>query len=224
MRWLGAQAQAMVQPRNKPARFDLTMQHDASTTQAEERSPSLGQGGLALPGIGEVWLAWSAKGLLMLALPDRAPGEIEAEMVDRDIAPPPVAEVPAEFAEPLLAYARGEAVDPIDLPVDLRGTPFQVRVWEALRRIPRGSVRSYAGIAADVGVPRAMRAVGTANSVNPIAIVVPCHRVVGARLGLGGYSGGLAMKRRLLTLEGVQVDAGKVIPGQLELWDRLVDE
>jgi O-6-methylguanine DNA methyltransferase len=179
---------------------------------------------LLLPGIGEVWLAWSARGLLMLSLPGRAPGEVEAEMVDREIAPPPLADVPAEFAEPLLAYAAGDPVEPAALPVDLRGTPFQVRVWQALRRIPRGSVRSYAGIAADIGSPRAMRAVGTANGANPIAIVVPCHRVVGTKLGLGGYSGGLAMKRRLLTLEGVQVDAGKVIPGQLELWDRLVEE
>jgi methylated-DNA-[protein]-cysteine S-methyltransferase len=108
--------------------------------------------------------------------------------------------------------------------VDLRGTPFQVRVWEALRKIERGNVRSYAGIAADVLSPRAMRAVGAANAANPIAIVVPCHRVVGTGLGIGGYSGGLPMKRRLLTLEGVRVDAGKVIPGQLELWDRLVDD
>ena len=177
-----------------------------------------------LPGIGEVWLAWSARGLLMLSLPDRAPGEVEAEMVDQHIAPPPLADVPAQYAEPLLAYAAGEPVEPATIPVDLRGTPFQVRVWEALRRIPRGSVRSYAGIAADIGSPRAMRAVGAANGANPIAIVVHCHRVVGTGLGLGGYSGGLSMKRRLLALEGVRVDAGKVIPGQLELWDRLVEE
>jgi O-6-methylguanine DNA methyltransferase len=178
-----------------------------------------------LPGIGEVWLAWSAQGLLMLSLPSSAPGETEAAMVDREISPPPLLDVPGEYSEPLLAYAAGDSVDPaIELPVDLRGTPFQVRVWQALRKIPRGSVRSYAGVAADVESPRAMRAVGAANSVNPIAIVVPCHRVVGTGLGIGGYSGGLAMKRRLLALEGVRVDAGRVIPGQLELWDRLVDE
>jgi O-6-methylguanine DNA methyltransferase len=206
------------------------MSQDASTadrtaaTRITEREPALGQGALSLPGIGEVWLAWSAKGLLMLSLPGRVPGEVEAAMVDREIAPPPVTDIPAAYAEPLLAYAAGAKVDPTALPVDLRGTPFQVRVWEALRRIPKGSVRSYAGIAADIGSPRAMRAVGTANGANPIAIVVPCHRVVGTGLGIGGYSGGLPMKRRLLTLEGVQVDAGKVIPGQLELWDRLVDE
>jgi O-6-methylguanine DNA methyltransferase len=176
-----------------------------------------------LPGIGEVWLAWSAHGLLMLSLPGRAPGEVEAEMVDRHIEPPPICEVPDAYAAPLLAYAAGQSVDPAELPVDLRGTPFQVRVWEALRRIPRGSVRSYAGIATDVGSPRATRAVGMANAANPIAIAVPCHRVVGTGLGLGGYSGGLPMKRRLLGLEGVRVDAGRVAPGQLELWDRLIE-
>lgn len=194
------------------------------SAQADERSPSLGQGGLELPGIGEVWLAWSEKGLLLLTLPDEAQVTLaEAAMVDRAVDAPPVRDVPDLYADFLRRYAAGEPVDPADLPVDLRGTPFQVRVWEALRKVPRGSVRSYAGIAADVGVPRAMRAVGAANSVNPIAIVVPCHRIVGARLALGGYSGGLTMKRRLLALEGVRVEAGRVIPGQLELWDRLED-
>jgi methylated-DNA-[protein]-cysteine S-methyltransferase len=197
------------------------MSTDASTFSRDARSPSLGQGALLLPGIGEIWLAWSAQGLLMLSLPGRLPGEVEADMLDRDITPPPVLDVPELYATPLLAYARGEAVEPAHLPVDLRGTPFQERVWCALRNIPRGSVRSYAGIAADIGSPRAMRAVGMANATNPIAIVVPCHRVVATGRGLGGYSGGLDMKRRLLALEGVRVDAGKVIPGQLELWDRL---
>jgi len=145
-------------------------------------------------------------------------------MMDRGIEAPPFAEVPDPYRSVLLAFAAGENVDPVQLPVDLRGTDFQVRVWNALRNIPRGSVRSYAGIAADVGSPRGMRAVGMANGVNPVAIVVPCHRVVETGLRLGGYSGGLAMKRILLALEGVIVHAGKVIPGQLELWDRLVDK
>jgi O-6-methylguanine DNA methyltransferase len=216
------QAQAMMQhPQTTTGPF--FMRDDASTSSEDERSPALGQGPLVLPRIGEVWLAWSERGLLMLALPGQSPEEMAAEMVDRDIAPPPVAEVPSVYAEPLLAYAEGAPIDPASLPVDLRGTPFQLRVWEALRKIPRGSVRSYAGIAADVGSPRAMRAVGMANAANPIAIVVPCHRVVGTGHVLGGYSGGLVMKRLLLGLEGVRVDAGRVIPGQLELWDRLED-
>lgn len=183
--------------------------------------PLLGQGMLALPGIGELWLVWSDLGLVTLALPHFVPNEIEADMVDRGLSPPPLADVPLAYAEPLLAYAQGADVDPATLPVDLRGTDFQLKVWQALRRIPRGSVRSYASIATDVGSPRGMRAVGMANSANPIAIVVPCHRVVEQGLRLGGYSGGLSIKRHLLELEGVRVDAGKVIPGQLELWDRL---
>lgn len=195
---------------------------EKANTRARKRERSLlGQGELHLHGIGDVWLAWSSAGLVSLALPTREAGAVEADMLDRGLSAPEIADVPAELAEPLMAYAEGADVEPAMLPVDLRGTPFQVRVWQALRRIPRGSVRSYAGIAADVGSPRAMRAVGMANRENPIAIVVPCHRVVERGLGIGGYAGGLALKRHLLELEGVRVDAGKVIPGQLELWDCL---
>ena len=79
-----------------------------------------------------------------------------------------------------------------------------------------------AGVAADVSSPRAVRAVGMANSANPIAIAVPCHRVIETGLRLGGFSAGLPMKRRLLSLEGVSVEGEKVRPGQRELWDRLV--
>lgn len=197
------------------------MPSNANTLATHVPGPLVGQGLLDLPGIGDLWLVWSELGLVSLSLPTRAAGEIEAELVDRGLTAPPIADIPAIYAEPLLRYAAGDPVDPATLPVDLRGTPFQIRVWQALRQIPRGQVRSYAGIAADVGSPRGMRAVGMANRSNPIAIVVPCHRVVERALGLGGYSGGLEMKRHLLDLEGVRVDAGKVIPGQLELWDRL---
>jgi O-6-methylguanine DNA methyltransferase len=184
-------------------------------------SAGLLQGSLRLPRIGELRLVWSERGLVMLSLPSRSQDEVAADMVDRGLEPPPEGDVPALYRDLLEAYAKGAEVDPRELPVDLRGTPFQLRVWQALRNIARGSVRSYAGIAADVGSPRAMRAVGMANSANPVAIVVPCHRVVETGMRLGGYSGGLDMKRLLLGLEGVQVDAGRVIPGQLELWDRL---
>jgi O-6-methylguanine DNA methyltransferase len=197
------------------------MSKDANTSTRETRSDGLLRGTLELKGVGELSLVWSPTGLVMLSLPTRAPHEIAADMVDRGIEPPPVADVPNPYRELLLAYAAGEEVDPAALPVDMRGSAFQLRVWSALRKIPRGSVRSYAGIATDIGAPRAMRAVGMANGANPIAIVVPCHRVVEAKLRLGGYSGGLTMKRTLLALEGVRVEGGRVIPGQLELWDRL---
>ena len=89
-----------------------------------------------------------------------------------------------------------------DLPLDVRGTAFQEAVWRELRRIPLGETRSYADIAAAVGQPQAVRAVGTANGSNPIAVLVPCHRVVRSDGSLGGYAGGLDRKRKLLEAEG----------------------
>ena len=88
-----------------------------------------------------------------------------------------------------------------DLPLDLRGTPFQIACWEALLAIPYGEKRTYAQQAVAVGRPAAVRAVGAANGANPVAIVVPCHRVVAAGGKLGGYGGGLPLKARLLALE-----------------------
>ena len=97
-------------------------------------------------------------------------------------------------------YFNGCRVD-FEVPLDLRGTPFQLDVWNALREIPFGQTRTYAEIGRAVGRPRAARAVGTANASNPIPLIVPCHRVIAAGGKLGGYAGGLAIKRRLLALE-----------------------
>ncbi len=91
-----------------------------------------------------------------------------------------------------------------DLPIDVRGTAFQEAVWRELRRIPLGETRSYAEIAKAVGQPGAVRAVGTANGSNPVAVLVPCHRVIRSDGSLGGYAGGLERKRKLLDAEGVQ--------------------
>jgi len=87
------------------------------------------------------------------------------------------------------------------VPVDIRGTIFQRRVWEALRRIPRGETRTYSEIARAIGAPAAVRAVGSACGANPVALVVPCHRAVRADGGLGGYAWGLPVKKRLLEVE-----------------------
>ncbi|MBB5986438.1 methylated-DNA--[protein]-cysteine S-methyltransferase [Sphingobium lignivorans] len=92
-----------------------------------------------------------------------------------------------------------------DLPLDFEGTDFQKQVWTALLAIPFGETRSYADIARAIGRPSAVRAVGAANGRNPISIVAPCHRVVGADGALTGFAGGLAAKRFLLALEGMAV-------------------
>ena len=94
------------------------------------------------------------------------------------------------------------------LPLDIRATAFQRQVWEALVRIPRGQTRTYAEIAREVGRPKAARAVGHACAVNPVAILVPCHRVLRGGGGLGGYAYGLPVKRALLEREGATAEAG----------------
>jgi O-6-methylguanine DNA methyltransferase len=98
-----------------------------------------------------------------------------------------------------------------ELPVDLRGTSFQRAVWEELLRIPFGETRTYAEIARAVGRPAAVRAVGAANGANPIALVVPCHRVVATGGKLGGYGGGLPLKKRLLALERAEPGDGRLL-------------
>lgn len=100
-----------------------------------------------------------------------------------------------------------------DLPLRLDGTPFQQRVWAALREIPYGQTRTYGDLARHIGRPAASRAVGLANGRNPIGIIVPCHRVVGSGGSLTGYGGGLARKQALLEHEGAPA-AGAGVPQQ----------
>lgn len=102
--------------------------------------------------------------------------------------------------EQLQAYWSGE-LTAFDVPLDVRGTPFQLAVWQAVREVPYGQTCSYADLAAAVGRPTAVRAVGAANGRNRICLVIPCHRVVGAGGALTGYSGGVERKRYLLDLE-----------------------
>ncbi|MFE0192114.1 methylated-DNA--[protein]-cysteine S-methyltransferase [Streptomyces sp. NPDC059008] len=127
---------------------------------------------------------------------------------------------PADPGEPpfaaaiaqLQAYFRGASTT-FDLPLALRGTPFQRRVWAALCTIPYGETLSYGQLAARIGAPSAARAVGLANGRNPIGIIVPCHRVVGADGSLTGYGGGLDRKRRLLAFERSE-EADTLFPAQ----------
>jgi methylated-DNA-[protein]-cysteine S-methyltransferase len=102
--------------------------------------------------------------------------------------------------EQLTAYFRGELRD-FDLPLAELGTPFQAEVWAALRRVPYGRTCTYGELAAEIGRPAAVRAVGAANGRNPICIVIPCHRVVGSTGQLTGYAGGVDKKAALLALE-----------------------
>lgn len=95
----------------------------------------------------------------------------------------------------------------LDLPLDLRATAFQMRVWEALRRVPRGETRTYAQLAREIGQPRAVRAVARACATNSVAVVVPCHRVIGSDGNLTGYRWGVERKKRLLELEGATKDS-----------------
>jgi len=106
-----------------------------------------------------------------------------------------------ELAQQLADYFAGR-LRAFGIALDMRGTPFQIAVWSGLLEIGYGQVRSYSAHAAAIGRPRAIRAVGAANGANPIPILVPCHRLIGANGALVKYGGGLDVKRRLLELEG----------------------
>jgi methylated-DNA-[protein]-cysteine S-methyltransferase len=107
----------------------------------------------------------------------------------------------------LEAYFAGDITAIDRVPTETRGTPFQRAVWAALRRIPAGDTMSYGALAARIDRRSAVRAVGRANGANPIGIVVPCHRVIGADMSLTGYGGGLERKRWLLRHEGAGAEA-----------------
>ncbi len=145
----------------------------------------------------------SPRGVCLLEFTDRRGFERQVEVVRRLFRCPivpgrhPLLET---LGSELAAYFAGSLRD-FSVPVDAPGTPFQQRVWEALRGIPYGETRSYEDLARAVGVPGAPRAVGRANGLNRVAIVVPCHRVVNKDGQLGGYGGGLWRKQFLLDLE-----------------------
>lgn len=120
---------------------------------------------------------------------------IEQVVEDEEVAPL------RQAMDELRRYLAGEPLQ-FSCSLDLHGTPFQVSVWEELYRIPYGQTRSYAQIAQAIGSPKAVRAVGAANGANPVAIIVPCHRVIGSNGSLTGYGGGLHVKHWLLELEG----------------------
>lgn len=112
--------------------------------------------------------------------------------------------------EQVCEYLEGKRRE-FDLNLDVRGTPFQCSVWDELVRIPFGATRSYQEVARAIGRAQAVRAVGTANGANPLPLVVPCHRVVATGGKLGGYGGGLDLKRRLLAMERAEPGAGALL-------------
>lgn len=149
--------------------------------------------------VGPLFLAASAKGLVRLEFDGRAmkidSKAIELRESKRAIAP---------YLRELNDYFAGERRE-FSIPLDLRGTDFQLACWRALLAIPYGETRSYGDIARAIGHPQAFRAVGMSNNRNPVAIVVPCHRVIASGGSLCGYGGGLDIKRTLLDLESGQV-------------------
>lgn len=137
----------------------------------------------------------SEKGLVEVVLPDRW-----SDHAGRHY--PADGARTASFRGAFERYFGGQATA-IDVPLDMAGTPFQRSVWTALRDIPFGAVTTYGAIAVQIGRPRAVRATARAIGGNPLPLVVPCHRVVGADGTLTGYRGGLLLKQQLLALEGV---------------------
>jgi methylated-DNA-[protein]-cysteine S-methyltransferase len=122
-----------------------------------------------------------------------------------------------ETGRQLRAYFAGTLRE-FSLPLDLQGSEFQLSVWRELLTIPYGETRSYQEIACLLDKPRAVRAVGAANGANPVAIVVPCHRVIGSGGSLVGYGGGLPLKKRLLELEGAPVTQQGELFSQQAQW------
>jgi len=162
--------------------------------------------------VGPLFLAASERGLVALEFDARLTGQQTIRPNPRDLRAEKgraTREIRFEEAESAMSgytreleeYFRG-ARRSFDFPLDMRGTGFQLACWRALLEIPYGETRTYADIARTIGKPHAFRAVGMANNRNPIAIVVPCHRVIASDGTLCGYGGGLDLKRKLLELEG----------------------
>jgi methylated-DNA-[protein]-cysteine S-methyltransferase len=147
--------------------------------------------------IGKLKLVASDKGLAAVLWETENPRRVRLEEVVENPNHPVLREAERQLKE----YFAGKRQS-FSLPLDMRGTPFQNQVWEALLAIPFGETRSYGQLANQLGNPKATRAVGAANGRNPIAIVVPCHRVIGLSGKLTGFAGGLQAKAHLLDLEG----------------------
>lgn len=157
--------------------------------------------------LGTLWIAWNGRGVAEVELADDGPAAVarhEARAGRRTLA---ADRLPAALADAIARRLAGETR--VRIPLDLRGrTQFEVSVWTKALEIPRGEVRPYGWIAAEIGRPKAVRAVGTALGHNPVPLIVPCHRVVRSDGAIGQYSlGGPGNKRAMLTIEGLDPDA-----------------
>jgi methylated-DNA-[protein]-cysteine S-methyltransferase len=161
---------------------------------------------------GQLLLAITPRGVVRIGLPNQNSDELLEDLAVR--VSPRVLEAPAQLDDlrrELDLYFEGKLTD-FDVPLDWRlTTGFRRKAQQAIARIPYGKTRTYTQIAASAGNGRAVRAAGTACGRNPLPIVVPCHRVLRTGGALGGYGGGLDMKRALLELEGAQADAAAVL-------------
>ncbi|MGQ0655744.1 MAG: bifunctional transcriptional activator/DNA repair enzyme AdaA [Betaproteobacteria bacterium] len=149
--------------------------------------------------LGTVLAAATPKGVCAVKLGDDA-AKLERLLAEEFSAAELVKEPLPDLRRRILDFISGDG-SLARVPVDIRGTVFQRRVWQVLRAIPRGETRTYAQIAREIGAPDAVRAVGSACGANPVALVVPCHRAVRTDGGLGGYAWGLERKKALLQLE-----------------------
>ena len=153
--------------------------------------------------VGELTLVATQTGLAAILWEDDDPRRVPLPWGARDPGHPVLRETERQLGEYFAGARRA-----FSLPLDVRGTPFQRTVWQAMGEIPFGETRSYGDLARRIGNPGAVRAVGAANGRNPISIVGPCHRVVGSSGKLTGFAGGLAAKAFLLRLEGAQAEFG----------------
>jgi methylated-DNA-[protein]-cysteine S-methyltransferase len=155
---------------------------------------------LAETPVGPLRLYFTDQGLTALEFA----GEGSSPAAENEAPPAHLKPLIAAVKQQLKAYFEGVPADFADLALAPQGTPFQLRVWQELRRIPRGQAISYKELAERLGNPKASRAVGQANGSNPIPLIIPCHRVIAADGSLGGYSSGLERKRWLLRHEGAR--------------------
>jgi AraC family transcriptional regulator, regulatory protein of adaptative response / methylated-DNA-[protein]-cysteine methyltransferase len=148
--------------------------------------------------LGTVLIAGTERGLCSVKLGEAAEKLLAEEFSEAELVEDEKALRPVQRA--ILEFLAGDA-SLVRIPLDIRGTVFQRKVWDQLRRIPAGETRSYGQIARAIGAPRAVRAVGSACGANPVALVIPCHRALRTDGSLGGYAWGLARKKKLLDIE-----------------------